>query len=52
MAGFYNLYSEAVCKLHIFCVRMNIISGSLANGGGGGGGGIVCIGKKVIRVHS
>ena len=25
---FHNLYFDAVCKLHIFCIRMNIICGS------------------------
>ena len=47
VGGFHNLYPEAVCKLHICCIRMNIIFESLAKGRG-----IACIGRKVIRVCS
>ena len=47
MGGFHNLhvYSEAVCKLHICCVRMNIIPGSLAKGGGG----LLALGGKLLE---
>ena len=44
MGGFHNLYPEAVCKLHICCVRMNIISGSLAKGGG-----LLALGGKLLE---
>ena len=39
--------SRQSVKLHTFCIRLSIISGSLAKGGG-----IACIGRKLVRVCS
>ena len=43
--AFHSLYFKADCKLHTFCIRLNIISGTLAKGKG-----IACIGRKSMQL--
>ena len=43
--AFHNLYFETVCKLHICCIRLNIICESLAKGREIA----CCIGRKIKK---
>ena len=47
MSTFHYLYIKAVCKLCTCCIRMNIISGSLAKESR-----LLALGGKLERVHS